>query len=334
MRKAEKLDEKAGMKTMGLIACSLRGVPVYSYGLFVAAALLLGLLVAWLCVKAQKVSFAPVLDMALWGIPLALLGGRAGFVFHHFDRYSSHLPDIFAVWQGGFSLYGMIAGVLAAVIGTCRVQGRDTWIWLDRLIPSGVIFLAVLEMGVFILQLNPGLPFPDDIPNDHALAEYIEYNYRPIGFGDTLYFQPIALYQPGLQLLIFFLLLVLTLLRAKRHWLRTPGSLFLLGTAGVAWIRLGCGFFYLATGADDGAAMPLGRILSGGIGLFAIFLLMMRRRSDVWEKGMGGKEHVGNVCWKETEGLAETGASAPHAGAHPSAGIQSQAADGYDGRRQ
>lgn len=263
---------------MGFIACSLGGVPIYTYGLCLSLAVLLALLLAWGNARFHGLPAAMVTDMVLWGIPLALLCGRAGYVLHHFEQYSSHLAEIAAVWHGGLSLYGMIFGGLLAIWGVCRVQGLDTWTWLDIMVPAGVLSLAVIELGIFALQLNPGLPFPDDLPNDHRLVEYVEYAFRPVGFGDTLYFQPIALYQAGLQIVVFLLLSLLTLTQRYLKWPSLPGTLFLSGVASLAFIRLGCGFFYLASGADIGAALPLGRVMAAAIGILAIAMLILRKR--------------------------------------------------------
>ncbi|SFT71919.1 phosphatidylglycerol:prolipoprotein diacylglycerol transferase [Selenomonas sp. GACV-9] len=263
---------------MGFIACSLGGVSIYTYGLFVAVAVLLAVVTAGVNVRLHHQPAAVLTDIVLWGIPLALLCGRAGYVLHHFEQYSSCLWEIVAIWHGGLSLYGIIGGLLLAVWGVCQVHGLDTWQWLDILIPAGVLALVIIELGIFALQLNPGLPFPDDLPNDHRLVEYVEYAFRPVGFGDTLYFQPIALYQAGLQLLVFLLLCVLTVVQLVWQRPRLLGTLFLLGTASLAFIRLGCGFYYLASGADIGAAMPLGRVMSGSAGMLAVIVLILRKR--------------------------------------------------------
>lgn len=266
---------------MGLIAFSLADVPVYSYGLIVLGAILLGTVAAGLNARLQHKDFSLVVDMLLWGLPLAVILGRIGFVLHHFDRYTGHLVEILMVWQGGFSLYGAILGFLAAVIGVCRVQGRNTWEWLDMLIPSWVLALIVIELGVFALQLNIGLPLSADLPNDHTLAEYVEFRYRPLGYGDNFYYQPIVLYQAGLQLLVFLLLGLMTLVQLRWHRPRTSGCLFLFGTACIAFVRFGCGFFYLASGGDMGAILPLGRIMSGMVGIAALIWLWLRIKVSV-----------------------------------------------------
>ena len=43
-----------------------------------------------------------------------------------------------------------------------------------------------------MMQFSLGTPLGLDIPNDHSLAEYVEYRYRPTGFEAYQYFQPVA----------------------------------------------------------------------------------------------------------------------------------------------
>ena len=182
---------------MGLIAFKLGAVPVYSYGLLILAALVIFMLAAFVSVRLRHESFAVVADMLLWGLPLALILGRAGYVLHHFDYYADALPSILAFWQGGYSFYGALAGMLAAVLGVALVQGLPAWHWLDTLAPAGVLALVVVTFGVFVLQLNVGWALPQDVPNDHTLMEYVESVYRPAGYEDTLYFR--VFYQPQLE---------------------------------------------------------------------------------------------------------------------------------------
>ena len=260
-----------------MIATVIGGVPVYTYGLLLLAAILVGTAAAWVNTRLHGESFAPVVDMLLWGIPLAAVCGHAGYVLSHFSEYSGDLLGVICLWQGGVSFYGSIFGGLLAVFGVCRVHGLDTWYWLDLLVPAFVLMIAAYEFGMFNLQQTLGMPLPRAVPNDHAIMEYVEYDYRPDGFKDNLYFQPIALYQSGMQFAVFVLMVLLTAVQALIHRPRQAGCLFLLGASLIAFVRCACGFFYLSSSPQS--LIPLGRALSGGLGivLLAWFLLRCRR---------------------------------------------------------
>lgn len=261
---------------MGLVVGTVFGLPVYTYGLVVLAAVLLGAGVAWGNVRLHHEPTGPLLDLLLWGLPLALVCGRLGFVLHHLDRYTSHLLDVFCVTQGGLSFYGGMLGFFLAVCAYSLIHGVSAWHWLDLLVPALLIALAVHELGIFGMQLTMGSPFPADMPNDHTLAEYIEYRYRPMGFENMLYFFPVALYQAGLQLALFLVIALVAFVDGRLLHRLQPGCLFLLGLGGAATIRLGCGFFYLHS--DPGSVLPLGRLLSGGTLLVAAALFVYRSR--------------------------------------------------------
>lgn len=267
---------------MGPVAANLGGIAVYSYGLVVSAALLAGTALAWLVFRIGHQRFEPVIDSLLWGIPLGILCGRAGYVLHHLAEFSGDFLGIFCLWQGGYSVYGAMAGFFLAVFGVCRVQGLDTWRILDGLTPSLILSVVFGEIGAFLLQLTMGTPFPPDIPNDHTLAEYVEFAYRPMGFEDSEYFQPIALYQAAMQTVAFFFVLLIAGLQHFLHVLRHRGFRFLFGAGLIAAIRFACGFFYLAGPAETG--ITSGQLLSGGGALILLIWSLLRLRHGEVER--------------------------------------------------
>jgi len=265
-----------GEMFMGPVAANLGGIAVYSYGLVVSAALLAGTALAWLMFRIGHRRFEPVVDILLWGIPLGILCGRAGYVLHHFAEFSGGIGEAFCFWQGGYSIYGAMCGFFLAVFGVCRVQGLDTWRMLDGLTPSLILSVVFAELGAFLLQLTMGTPFPADIPNDHTLAEYVEFAYRPMGFENSEYFEPIALYQAAMQVVAFFFVLLIACLQHFLHILRHNGFLFLFGAGLIAAIRFACGFFYLHGSAATG--FTCGQVLSGGGAVILLIWSLLRLR--------------------------------------------------------
>ena len=259
---------------MGLIAFEIGGVPVYTYGLIVLCAVLVGAGVAYLSLRFHGERTGRLLDLLLFGLPLALVCGRLAFVLCHCALFRGHWGEIFALTHGGFSLYGCIAGLFLAVLGYSLVHGIGVWHWLDLLVPAFLLALSLYELGMFWMQMTLGEPLPADLPNDHRLAEYVEFCYRPAACRDVLYFEPIALYEAGMQFGAFLLVTVLAALDAHVHHLRA-GVLFLIGALLVAGIRFGCGFFY----QNSETGVPLGQILSGGAVLACLICLFFRLRA-------------------------------------------------------
>lgn len=266
---------------MGLIVFSVGGVSVYLYGIVVIAAILTGMLTAWFYIRLQGEHFAPVVDFLLCGLPMGFIVARLAYICTHWQFYEGHGLDVFRLWQGGISLYGGAAGFLAAMFLCCKWKDLDFWRWLDLLAPAFVIGLAINELGNFATQMTVGTPFPPNLANDHTLAEYIEFKYRPSGFENYEYFRPVALYQMFMQMGLFLLLTGLTIYRAWYKRL-SAGIIFLLGVIGLAAIRFGCGFFYLST--EQGMVLHSGQKIVLAIAVLGciLFVWRMRRRRSVF----------------------------------------------------
>lgn len=100
------------------------GHGVYWYGIILAFAMLMGLL---LCMKQSKrfgIQEDNVLDMVLWAVPTCIVGARLYYVLFYLDLYrnpdgSLNFGKMIAVWDGGLAIYGgVIMGVLVAFLYT------------------------------------------------------------------------------------------------------------------------------------------------------------------------------------------------------------------------
>lgn len=102
------------------------GHGIYWYGIILAFAMLMGLL---LCMKQARrfgLTEDHVLDMVLWGVPCCILGSRIYYVVFYLDLYRTadgglDWGRIVAIWDGGLAIYGtVIAGALVAFFYTRR----------------------------------------------------------------------------------------------------------------------------------------------------------------------------------------------------------------------
>jgi phosphatidylglycerol:prolipoprotein diacylglycerol transferase len=229
---------------MGIVAFSLGSLNIYWYGLVWALAICLGLLLTAIHIRCHKAAFEPVLDMVLIGLPLGLIFSRIVYVVLHWSFYQEDWYDIARIWQGGFSIYGALLGFILAVFLYSKYCGLDAWEWLDLMVPAIVLGIIISQVGNFVAQTVVGMPMPNDLPNDHTLAEYIEYRYRPPGFENYEYFKPVSLYQAGLQVGVFLWTFFMSYFKSKRDI--PNGISFLSSMLGLAMIRFACGFWYLS----------------------------------------------------------------------------------------
>lgn len=140
-------------------------------------------------------------------------------------------------------------GFLATSIVFLRKYGYNLWLWFDLMIPSILFGLIILQLANFMMQFSLGTPLGLDIPNDHSLAEYVEYRYRPTGFEAYQYFQPVALYQ-AFAYSIVFIISVLCLLINRKYKFLAEGTVFLFSVILMAIIRFGIGFMYFSVNKD------------------------------------------------------------------------------------
>ncbi|MDL1957876.1 MAG: prolipoprotein diacylglyceryl transferase [Deltaproteobacteria bacterium] len=80
-----------------------------------------------------------------------ILGGRLGYVlFYNFSYYLEHLLEIFAVWHGGMSFHGGVAGIVFSGWIYCKSHSLDFWKWSDRFVVTVPVGLGLGRIGNFI----------------------------------------------------------------------------------------------------------------------------------------------------------------------------------------
>lgn len=234
---------------MEFVAFYLGNINIYWYGLIIVFALLIGLIISKILFKIYDEKFNPMWDLLVWIIPVGLIFARIFYVFMHMEVYISNLSQIFCIWQGGLSIYGALFGFLITSIVFLRKYGYNLWLWFDLMMPAILFGLIILQLANFMMQFSLGTPLGLDIPNDHSLAEYVEYRYRPTGFEAYQYFQPVALYQAFFYSVIF-IISILALLINKKYKILANGTIFLFSIILMAIIRFCIGFMYFSVNKD------------------------------------------------------------------------------------
>ena len=177
---------------------SLFGRDIYLYGVMVALAFLVGILLCARFAPKFGISTENFYDLVLWVIPLSILGARLYFVIFQADYYLSHPAEILAVWEGGLAIYGgLISGFLTTFV-YCRCKKLSFPAMLDVLSFGVLPGQAIGRWGNFFNReafgaetdvfCRMGLTAPD---------------------GSTIYVHPTFLYESlwnlcGLVLLILF----------------------------------------------------------------------------------------------------------------------------------
>jgi phosphatidylglycerol:prolipoprotein diacylglycerol transferase len=121
------------------VAINLFGLQIRWYAIAYIMAFVIGL---WLMKKISPVKGKKYWDDLLTYVILGvIIGGRLGYVlFYNLHFFLQHPLEIFAIWHGGMSFHGGLAGVIAAVFIFAK---KDTFHILDKIsivAPIGLFF--------------------------------------------------------------------------------------------------------------------------------------------------------------------------------------------------
>jgi prolipoprotein diacylglyceryl transferase len=201
---------------------------VHAYGLAYVAALFAAVAITSRRWERAGGDRGLVQEVALWGFPAGLIGGRLYFLATSWDQVPDHWWGPFAIWQGGLGIWGGIAaGTLAGVL-VLRRRGADIPSFLDAAAPALLVAQAIGRVGNYFNQELFG--GPTNLP----WAIHIDLANRPAGYEQFTTFHPTFLYE-----LIWNLALAAALVWLGHHRrVRAPG-LFALYVAGYSLGRIG-----------------------------------------------------------------------------------------------
>ncbi len=90
-----------------------------------------------------------------------IIGSRLAGIFENYQDYFSgfNIPAflrLFYIWDRGLSLWGGALAFLIYFYLVCKKEAQDFWKWLDSLVPSGLIAMAIIDLGAFFDGINHG----------------------------------------------------------------------------------------------------------------------------------------------------------------------------------
>jgi prolipoprotein diacylglyceryl transferase len=210
----------AGGLHLGPLEIHVYGL-MYAVGVFAAVALTSRL---W---ERRGGDRALVLDVALWGFPAGLIGGRLYFLATSWSDVPPHWWGPLAVWQGGLSIWGGIALGTAVGLWRLRRAGADVAAFMDVAAPGLLVAQAIGRIGNYFNQELFGGPTSLPWGLEISLA------HRPAGYERFATFHPTFLYE-----LLFDLALAGVLLLVLRGGRVRPPGVFALYVAGYSGFRI------------------------------------------------------------------------------------------------
>ena len=179
---------------------------VHAYGLAYVVAVLAAVAITarrWEAVGGDR---ALVYDVALWGFPAGVIGGRLYFLATSWNEVPPHWWGPFAIWKGGLGIWGGIALGTLAGIWVLRRHRANVALFMDAAAPALLVAQAIGRIGNYFNQELFGKP--STLP----WALEISAAHRPLGYAQYATFQPTFLYE-----LIWNLLLASALVWLGHH---------------------------------------------------------------------------------------------------------------------
>jgi len=183
------------------ILCHMGPLPIRSFGVMVALAFLVGILIGRR--RAAKAGLNPdlIIDLAFFVMLTSIAGARAAFVFVHWDLFRADPGGILRIWDGGLAQYGgVVVGVVVGLLFFAR-RGVDPWKGADIVAPSLAAGVAIGRIGCFLNGCCFGRPFDGAwgvVMNAPSAAAYEFPGVR---------LHPTQIYESLAALAIFFILL-------------------------------------------------------------------------------------------------------------------------------
>lgn len=186
--------------------------------------------------KKRGVDSGVAIDVAIYAVPLGIVGARIFHVLTHFNDYFGkpgvNPISVFYVWEGGIAIYGgLIGGVFGAWLAA-RSNGIRLLSLADAFAPGLILAQGIGRWGNFFNQelfgIPTDLPWGLEIPSTNAAY--------PAGLPDGVLFHPTFLYESLWDLLGVIVLLLLER-RLKLQWGRLFAAYLIYYSVGRSMIE-------------------------------------------------------------------------------------------------
>ena len=143
------------------IAFSIGNIDIRWYGILIAGAMLLGVLIACRRSASFGIKEDDTLDTIIWMLPIGVIGARVYYVLFNLDMYHS-LAQAVNIRNGGLAIHGGLIFGIATIVIVCRRRKISPLNMLDMLMPIVALGQAIGRWGNFFNGEAHG--GPTDLP--------------------------------------------------------------------------------------------------------------------------------------------------------------------------
>jgi phosphatidylglycerol:prolipoprotein diacylglycerol transferase len=178
-------------------------ITVYTYGVLLAAAYLLGLKFAMARAKARGLDAVRVLDLGIYIIISALVGAKLLLLVTDFRTFRANPAELLTLARSGGVFYGGLILAVIVALWYIRRAGLPLWTTCDVFAPGIALGHVVGRFGCFFAGCCYGKP--TSLP--WAITFSDPFAAANVGTPLGVHLHPTQLYEAGAELLILVLLL-------------------------------------------------------------------------------------------------------------------------------
>jgi phosphatidylglycerol:prolipoprotein diacylglycerol transferase len=194
-------------------------ITVYTYGVLLAAAYLVGLKLAMVRAKARGLDSARVLDLGIYIIISALVGAKLLLLVTDFRTFSADPRELLTLARSGGVFYGGLILAVTVALWYIRRVGLPLWTTCDVFAPGIALGHVVGRFGC----LMAGCCFGKPTSHPWGITFTDPFAAANVGTPLGVPLHPTQLYEAGAELVILTLLLV-----TERKGRPYPGRTFWL----------------------------------------------------------------------------------------------------------
>src|SRR5512140_3892683 len=176
---------------------------LYTYGVLLAAAYLLGLKLAMVRAKARGLDANRVLDLGIYIIISALIGAKLLLLVTDFKAFSANPRELLTLARSGGVFYGGLILAVAVALFYIRKVGLPLWTTCDVFAPGIALGHVVGRFGCFFAGCCWGKP--TNVP--WAITFTNPFAAANVGTPLNVPLHPTQLYEAGAEFLILVFLL-------------------------------------------------------------------------------------------------------------------------------
>src|SRR5580765_6909583 len=185
-------------------------ITVYTYGVLLAAAYLLGLQFALKRAKSRKLDSTRVMDLGIYIIISALVGAKLLLLVTDFQTFKSNPAELLNLLREGGVFYGGLIVAVTVALWYIRRVGLPLWTTCDVFAPGIALGLIIGRFGCFFAGCCFGKP--TSVP--WAITFTDPFAAANVGTPLNVPLHPTQLYEAGAN----FVILVFLLLTEKRGY--------------------------------------------------------------------------------------------------------------------